>query len=172
MSRFMRLMGAIVMLASLTGFGDGPSEPPKVQEPPKVARTLHLPEPVSFPAAARQALGRRMSEHADQLEWVLSAVLMLNYDLAARSATNLADDPKLAPPPPGDLDTLNAALPKRFFVLQAQLSKRARAVAAAAKAHDDVKLSQSVGRLTETCVACHAVYLYGAAGPNGDTDTP
>lgn len=172
MTRFRKLTAAVILFAATTAFGDAPPEAAKTQEAPRAARTLHLAEPKDFPAAARQALAQRMSQHADQLEWVLSAALMLNYDLAARSATNLADDPKLAPPPPGDLDTLNAALPKRFFVLQAQLAKKARAVATAAKAKDDVKLSQAVGKLTETCVACHSAYLYGPAGSNGETEAP
>jgi cytochrome c556 len=137
------------------------------------APTLHLPEPASFPAAAREALHQRMSQHADQLEWLLSAALMLNYDLAATAATRLAEDPKLARPRPGDVDTLNAALPKGFFDLQERMVKQARAVAAAARTHDDARIAKTVGRLTETCVACHSVYLYGAmVEPPPNDETP
>jgi hypothetical protein len=163
------LMGGLTLAVAATD-APGSSPRPEVGNTPIAgsAQPIHLQAPASFPASARKMLDQRMNEHADQLEWLLSAALMLNYDLAETAATNLANDPKLAGPSAGDLDTLNALLPKKFFMLQAQLAERARDVAAAAKTHDNGKLGRALGRLTETCVACHSVYLYGAEGVGGD----
>lgn len=156
------VMGGLTLAVAATD-ATGSSPRAEVASTPVAdsAQPIHLQAPARFPASARKMLDQRMNEHANELEWLLSAALMLNYDLAETAATNLANDPKLARPSAGDMDTLNALLPKKFFALQAQLAKRARDVAAAAKTHDNGKLGRALGRLTETCVACHSAYLYG-----------
>lgn len=119
----------------------------------------HLPPPGYLPAAARALLGERMEQHAEGVTDLLTSVVLLDHEAAADVARDIADQPRLARPLPGQSDGLNASLPKRFFDLQDELQERARAVAKAAGSRDDRKLAQSFAALTQTCVACHATYL-------------
>lgn len=137
------------------------TEPATKAEPPR--RALRAPEHV--PELARQMLRRRMGRHALDVTDLFYAVLFLEHGDAQALAARVKSEPKLARPRAGDDDTVNVALPERFFVLQDELKSRAAAVELAAKARDDAKLAKAFGALTETCVACHSAYLE-PAGPS------
>ncbi len=121
---------------------------------PEMARAERIPAP------ARAVIASKMHRHADQLPQLLMAVVVLDYDAAARTAGEVFDEPALARPIAGD--ELNGLLPERFFELQDALRARVRAVVTAAAKRDGTELSNTFGELTKTCVACHAVYLSGS----------
>jgi len=167
-------LALLAALAPLLGAGAVAQEAQTPEAPARVTPKrpqLHLEAPGNLPLAARDALALRMANHASDLEWLLAATLTLNHELAEQSAMEIANTPRFGRPLPGDLQSLNALLPKRFFELQDQLAQRARAVAQAARTHDDRALAHAMGRMTETCVQCHSVYLHGKSSePPGAAD--
>jgi Cytochrome C' len=104
-------------------------------------------------------LGSRMQRHGEEMMLLLVSVMTLSHEDTQSLAEEVATEPRLGRPSPGETDTLNARLPPRFFELQDQLRERANAVAAAAKAGDDGRIVRAFGQLAETCVSCHTVYL-------------
>jgi cytochrome c556 len=114
----------------------------------------------ALPPAARQAIARQMAEHSSKLTTLLTAVLLLDHDQVRRYASDIANAPMVARPLPGEKDTVIAQIPKRFFDLQDQLATQGKALAEAAGRHDDAQMGAAFGRLTDTCVTCHAVYLW------------
>jgi hypothetical protein len=121
-----------------------------------------LPRPQYLSQAARGVLQHRMLRHDDAMEDLTRATLVLDFDGAVEAADRVAAEPMLARPLTGDATELNAALPPRFFELQDQLRSDARSVSAAAARRDGLVLADAFGRLTRTCVSCHALYLRGA----------
>jgi hypothetical protein len=124
-----------------------------------IQRGPELPIPERIPPAMRQVIASKMRRHAQQLPALVSNVVVLDYDGAARSAGEIFDEPGLARPVAGD--ELNNLLPPRFFVLQDALREGARQVVEAAAQRNSVRLSEAFGNLTKTCVSCHDVYLRG-----------
>jgi hypothetical protein len=123
-----------------------------------------LKEPDYLPPLARQLLRTKMERHGDEMQSLVIAVTLLQRERAKALATDIASEPRLTKPIAGGENDLNAALPNQLFVLQDELRMRAKAVADAATRPDDAALAKSLGRLTETCVACHSAYL----NPPGD----
>ena len=102
----------------------------------------------------------RMVRHGDDVTDLMWAVLLLDRAQTHALAERVVAEPRLARAHGlHELDTVNAALPPGFFVLQDELVTRAKAVAAASRQADDRVLSKAFGQLMETCVACHAAYL-------------
>jgi hypothetical protein len=124
-----------------------------------VAPRAKLPEPDWLPSEAREMLSARMQRHGEEMMLLLVSVMTLSHDDTMQLAEEVAAEPRLGRPSPGETDTINARLPARFFELQDQLAERAHAVAAAAKANDDARIVRAYGQLAETCVSCHTVYL-------------
>jgi len=122
-------------------------------------RSAPLPVKKNLPLAARDALTMRMERHEDQMLNLVASVVMLNYREAKQLAHDIAQEPKLGRPRPGEKDTLNALLPESFFFYQDQLAERARVVELAAEEKSDANLGRALGMLTETCVGCHSTYL-------------
>ncbi|MGZ3404931.1 MAG: hypothetical protein ACXVAN_00700 [Polyangia bacterium] len=122
----------------------------------------HLGEPEYLPEPARSLLHTRMQHHGAAMTELLATVVLLDYEGTERAAHEIATEPRLARPTSMDATQLNARLPERFFVLQDQLHTRAAQLESAATARDPGRLADSYGQLTETCVACHSVYLTGA----------
>ncbi|HEY0883060.1 MAG TPA: cytochrome c [Archangium sp.] len=123
---------------------------------------MELAEPRWLPEEARALLSDRMERHGEDMTFLLPSVVLLNYRWAEGLTERIAAEPRLARAGEGDADSLNARLPKRFFELQDEVRARAREVSAAAQARDDARLARTFGELTQTCVACHALYLHGA----------
>jgi hypothetical protein len=134
--------------------------------PPKT----ELPERHELPLVLRETLSASMGRHGEELTFLLANVILLQYDDAAELAQLLADEPKLGRAAAGDLESLNALLPESFFVFQNQLSERAKALAAAARAKDDSAFVKAFGAVAETCVGCHASYLHDPLHTRVDHD--
>ena len=128
----------------------------------------------SLPAPVRGALSARMGRHGEQLTYLLADVVLLDFESAEQLGEDIAAEPPLARPLPGDKESLNAMLPNAFFEYQDQLKVRAARLGRAAKAKDRVDLVAAFGALAETCVGCHAAYLYDESSfqhqtePEGD----
>ena len=123
----------------------------------------HLAEPEYLPEPARSLLHTRMQHHGASMTELLATVVLLDYEGTQRAARTIVQEPRLARPTSLDATQLNARLPERFFAFQDQLHARAAQLEAAATAHDPARLASAYGQLTETCVACHSVYLSGGA---------
>ncbi|MFT3843049.1 MAG: hypothetical protein QM723_39030 [Myxococcaceae bacterium] len=135
--------------------------PAKAAKPPaKVAPVKRELTPPSYlPEMAREYLHRRMERHGRDMQELMFSVVLLTREVARDCATRIATEPRLARPEQSDEDTLNRALPPRFFVLQDELRDRAKKVADAATTGTDQQLGAAYAKLTETCIACHSVYL-------------
>jgi len=118
-----------------------------------------LPEPDYLSPLARQVLRTKMRRHGDDMLKLVMAVTLLQHERARLFATEIAAEPRLTRPIAGGEDDLNAALPLQLFTLQDQLRLEAKAVAEAAAKADDRALAKALGRVTETCVACHSAFL-------------
>lgn len=144
------------------------SSPPLAAEPgaPKAPgapkRSTGLQPPADFPNLARAALRTRMQRHGKDMSVLVNAVVLLNRSTVRELAADIANEPRLTRPTPDAMDALNAALPERFFVLQDELRAHAKALAEAATSADDEALAKSFGRMTQTCVSCHATFQAGA----------
>jgi mono/diheme cytochrome c family protein len=101
-----------------------------------------------------------MERHGEDMMRLVLSVTLLQKERAKALATDIANEPKLTQPIAGGESDLNAALPQQFFTLQDELRSRATSVADATTKADNVALAQALGRMTETCVACHSVYLH------------
>lgn len=124
-----------------------------------------LPSPEYLPPEARLLLSDRMQRHGFDMTNLMWAMLFLENDVVAEIADGIAAGPWLVEPEPGEDDQLNALLPRRFFELQGHLLDQAKALAAAARAKpaNAQAVGRAFGALSETCVTCHATYLYGDA---------
>lgn len=130
--------------------------------PPQTAPVKpELPVATWLPAEARNLLKARMERHGEDMTFLLPSVVLLSYRWAEGLTERIAAEPRLARPGAGDADSLNARLPERFFQLQDEVRAKAQAVSEAARARDDARLARTFGELTQTCVACHALYLQG-----------
>jgi hypothetical protein len=119
-----------------------------------------LPEPDYLPPLARQLLRSRMQRHGDDMMHLVMAVTLLQRERAKALANDIANEPRLTRPIAGGDADLNATLPNQLFVLQDELRVRAKALADAASKPSDAELARSLGRMTETCVACHSTFLH------------
>jgi len=122
-----------------------------------------LAEPDYLPPLARQLLRSRMQRHGDDMLHLVMAVTLLQRERARALAADIANEPRLTRPIAGGESDLNTALPNQLFVLQDELRMRAKAVVDAAGRPSDEALAKSLGRLTETCVACHSAFLHPEA---------
>lgn len=121
--------------------------------PPKTGRPV---EPLS--PAVQALLRQRMVSHANDMNELVSAIMILDYPLIADRAEKIAADANLGRPIAGDATELNSSLPEKFFVYQDRVKYEARALAEAAGAADPYQVAEKYGKLSESCVRCHADY--------------
>lgn len=126
---------------------------------PAPAPVAALPDPDWLPTEAKEMLHARMDRHGEVMMLLLVSVLTLHQNDTELLAEQVAAEPRLGRPGPAEKGTLNALLPTRFFGLQDELTERAHALAEAARASDHGRIVRAYGRLAETCVSCHSVYL-------------
>jgi hypothetical protein len=155
-----RLVVLVALGVLPLGCASAGARPGPVQDPAR-AEAPALPEPAWLPMEARQLLSTRMQRHGDDLTLLLPSVVLLDHRWVEKLTESIASEPRLARAGAGDADTLNARLPARFFELQDLMRTRAKAVAEAARAKDDVRMGTAFGELTQTCVTCHALYVQG-----------
>ncbi len=130
--------------------------------PHKPSAEVVAEAPTKAPALselARQLLRRRMERHGKDLSQLIMAVVLLRREVVEPLAQNVAAEPRIVRPLPGDRDELNAALPERFFVLQDELRARAKELADASKTKKDKELAEALARMTQVCVSCHSAFL-------------
>jgi len=151
--------GLWIGCSALLAFSGAGAGAPKGAAVPSSAEIATRPGRSALSGAARAALHARMKGHGDDMAHLSMAVVGLRYEEASSRAHQIATEPKMARDFGGDLSSVNAELPSRFFTLQDELSKRASALEAAAKAQDDAALAPAYGRVAEACVACHSQYL-------------
>lgn len=119
--------------------------------------TLRAPE--WLPTEAREMLSSRMQRHGEEMMLLLVSVMTLQHEDTELLAQQVAAEPRLGRPAPGESGTISSLLPPRFFDLQEELTVRALAMAEVARTKDDTSIVRAYGQLAETCVSCHSVYL-------------
>ena len=141
---------------------------PATNQPPQQAqlvRAITPPErlapPEYLPDAARAVLKTIMGSHAQTMGQLVSAIMVLDYDRIEAGATSVASDASLSRPLTGDATELNSMLPDKFFQYQDQLREQAGGLAKAAQQKSAFGVADAYGRLSETCVKCHASYRAG-----------
>ncbi|HXJ21297.1 MAG TPA: cytochrome c [Polyangia bacterium] len=112
------------------------------------------PEPLA--PAAKVLLKERMAAHARDMGELVSAIMLLEYDGIAARADKIASDVNLSRPTTSDATQLNAQIPEKFFVRQDDLRAAAHNLADAARSRNPYKVADAYGRVSETCVRCHA----------------
>ena len=103
-----------------------------------------------------------MDRHAIQVTDLITRVVVLDFDGAARAAGAIYDEPMLARPIGGD--ELNGLLPEPFFALQEQLHFRSKRVVEAAAHKNAPDLAEAFGTLAKTSSAA-TTSICTAAGP-------
>jgi len=164
-----RLLAAALLISAGTWAGDPAQPAPDVKQavtkqtakPPAKAglSKYELTPPSYLPELAREYLHRRMERHGRDMQELMFSVVLLTREVARDTATRIATEPRLAKPDQSEDDTLNRALPPRFFVLQDELRDRAQKLADVAKSGTDQQIGAAFSKLTETCISCHSVYL-------------
>lgn len=163
--RFLRTAIAPPFVAFLTFLSACAATDPRAVSPQQreFARAVEEPHrldpPAYLPAAARAALRARMAGHAALTAELVSAVMILSYPHIQELARSLASSGALPRPAQGEDPA--ALLPERFFQLQDWLEGEATDLAAAATRQDALASGEAFGRLSRTCVDCHAVYRNG-----------
>ena len=97
-----------------------------------------------------------MASHAQDMSQLVSAIMLLEYSEIITRADKIAGDVNLSRPTSNDATELNASIPERFFVRQDDLKAAAHALAAAGRTANPYQVADAYGRLSETCVRCHA----------------
>lgn len=138
-----------------------PQPPQQRQFAQAVAPTSRLEPRESMPLAARAVLKSRMVDHARDMRELMSAIMILDYPAIHGEALAIADNSNLSRPLTADATELNSQLPETFFLYQDQVRKDARTLAAAADQLNSFDIATSYGRLSESCVRCHAAYRGG-----------
>jgi hypothetical protein len=121
-----------------------------------------LATPEHLSPAIRSVVRSKMKRHGEQLSALVLRVVVLDYDGIARTAGEIFDEPTLARPVVGD--ELNVALPERYFKLQDTLRAEAKQLVTTAALRNEARVSESLGGLMKTCLACHDLYLHGQGG--------
>jgi hypothetical protein len=111
-----------------------------------------------------------MMEHGDSMESLLWSALMLEHQTTETITQRILAQPRMSRPTPGLADTINEWLPERFFALQDQMYGAAEELNKAAAARDDLGTAKAYGRLAETCVTCHSLYLTLPAEAGRESD--
>lgn len=127
---------------------------------PRKLASPRMPTPGHLSPLVRRMLTERMENHQVDMADLEQAILLLDFKTAADLATLIAERPTLARPTAQDATQLNSWLPPRFFRLSDELQERAGALAAAARSQDLDKVAEAYGRVMQTCVTCHGVYLH------------
>ncbi len=119
-----------------------------------------MPEREDLPPEAREALTARMMRHGDELGALSLAVVLLDYEVVRALASRMVDEPVISRPLPGDGESVNALLPKSFFIHQDALGNATRRLVQAASHTDDAELAAAYEAVATSCLSCHSAYLH------------
>ncbi len=147
----------------LLSFGCRTTVEPKPLERASAEPPGKLAAPQYLSNDARLMLSDRMQRHGRDLTNLMWSMLFLENDAVARDAEMVAATGWIANP--SDRALLES-LPASFFDLQRDLAERARIVAQMARQSslDHWAMTRAFASLSETCVRCHSIYLYGDSG--------
>jgi len=115
-----------------------------------------------LPTPVRRAISLRMVNHGSNLTNMVNAAIILDLESVEYHAKEIGTEPTLSRPAAGEVDTLSAAVPKRFFDLQDQLKQQAKALGDAAHQRDKTRVSHTFAQLAETCMTCHSEFMWQA----------
>ena len=153
-----RLTALAVCALSASCANQSASQPPQQAQLAQAIAAPDRPDPPPEPLSpvARAFLKERMAAHARDMGELVSAIMLLEYDGIAARADKIAGDASLSRPTTNDATQLNASIPEKFFVRQDDLRAAARTLAEAARSRNPYKVADAYGRVSETCVRCHA----------------
>ena len=160
----LRAFGLAVLLPTAVAAACA-SNPPQPPQQAQLARAVAAPKradpPQPLSGTARAVLKTRMGFHARDMGDLVSAIMILDYERIHDRAAAISSDASLARPLTGDATELASALPESFFSYQDELRSRAVTLASAATGHSAFHVADAYGRLSETCVRCHATFRQG-----------
>lgn len=157
--RVLMIAGVGAALVAGAGCVSSPPQPPqRIQQQRAVAAPKGEPPREPLSPVVQGILKRRMVSHAADMNDLVSAIMILDYPRIDDRAEKIAGDASLSRPLSGDATELNSSLPEQFFVYQDQVKAEARGLAEAARAQDPYQVAAKYGRLSESCVRCHADY--------------
>jgi hypothetical protein len=110
---------------------------------------------------ARAVLRTRMANHARNMGHLTSAIMVLRYPEIRERALAVSEEARFARPLSADATELNSALPEKFFAYERELRVLAGALASGAETTNAFVVAEVFGRMSETCVKCHATYRAG-----------
>jgi hypothetical protein len=135
-----------------------PQPPQRAQQASAVAVPKGPQPPERLSPMVQSILKTRMVSHANDMNELVSSIMLLDYPRIADRADKIVSDASLARPITGDATELNAMLPEKFYVYQDRVKFEARGLSEAAGAADPYQVAEKYGRLSESCVRCHADY--------------
>lgn len=154
--------GVLLVLAGVVPPGacaKAPVLPPQPAQQAQAVATPTGPPPLDpLPVAVQGILRQRMTLHARDMNALVGAIMIVDYPNIAERADQIADDVSLSRPLSDDATELNSLVPEKFFEYQDQLRAEARKLAEAARARNPREVASRYGRLSESCVRCHAQY--------------
>ncbi|HEY4183524.1 MAG TPA: hypothetical protein VGP07_00580 [Polyangia bacterium] len=149
-------------LVAALAIGACASAPPQPVQQDQLAKAIAAPDrkqpPQVLSNATRELLRSRMASHTNDMADLVSAIMILEYPRIAERAAAIAADVNLARPLTNDATELNSSIPGSFFDYQDELKERARRLEATAREGSAFHVADAYGRLSETCVKCHAIY--------------
>jgi hypothetical protein len=142
---------------SLSCASEEKNQPPQMAQLTRAITPPDRPEPAQpLSNQAKAILRDRMSAHAEDMSDLVSAIMLLEYSRIISRADKIASDVSLARPTSQDATELNASLPEKFFVRQDELKAAARELSEAGRSANPYRVATAYGRVSETCVRCHA----------------
>lgn len=156
------LLGTVSLALGLSCASKEANQPPQMEQ---LTHAISAPERPSPPEPlspqAKAILTDRMASHAEDMSDLVSAIMLLEYSRIITDADKIASDVNLARPISRDATELNAGLPEKFFVRQDDLKAAAQALGEAARSGNPYRVAEAYGRVSETCVRCHADFRPG-----------
>ena len=143
----------LVMISCVMALGTTPSKPAAEKTTQKVMK------PDLLSPLARGLLRKRMERHGESMVRLVVSVTLLQHEKTQRFANEIANEPTLMRPTPGEDDTFNNGMPERLFVLQDELRIRAKTLATVAAGSNDEQMASNLSLLMQTCVSCHSLFL-------------
>lgn len=150
---------AALAMVPLLACVQSPAQPPQRAQQERAVASPKGSQPVEPLSPAAQAILRpRMVSHAHDMNDLVSAIMVLDYPSIADRADKIASDANLSRPITDDATELNSSIPAKFFDHQDRARAEARGLSEAARALDPYQVASKYGRLSESCVRCHADY--------------
>jgi hypothetical protein len=100
-----------------------------------------------------------MSQHQQEMEGMFRSTVLLRYAEVEATASAISRTPPLPNPAVTLFRDPEVGVPREFFALQDELRVRAGELVKAAHDHDNSAMAKGYGRMTETCVSCHALLI-------------